>query len=138
MTSSELFATARHVAKDFCRLTSQITKDFAFDEENNNYNSQRGPSCVKTQQFKKHFSEEGSVHDNNRCNNRSVAFTVGFKGKQALSPVPNTLQLPNKTKKSRPTAQDLEEKQRKAEERRNVSVILFQCGHSTRNVTLGR
>ncbi|XP_068748532.1 uncharacterized protein [Montipora capricornis] len=117
MTSSELLATARHVAKDFSRLKCQMRKDFDFQQETNNNNiSQKAPRCSRTHQIKKHSQEEGSSNNNNR----SVAFTVSFNDdKQPLPEVPKTLQMLSKTKKSRLTAQDLEEKQRKAEERRN-------------------
>ena len=128
MTSSELLATARHVAKDFKTLTSQMTKDFALDDKNNNL-PQKTPSYFKTQE-KKPSSVESSINDNNR----SVAFTVGFDDdKQSLSPVPKALQVQNKTQKSRLTAQELEEKQRKAEERRNVSYIAFLVATSQAN-----
>lgn len=116
MTSSELFATARHVARDFRTLTSQMTKDFALDDKNNNV-AQKNSTCIKTRQAK-HSLAESSVNDNNR----SVAFTVGFDDdKGPLSPVPKTFKVPNKTQKTRLTAEELEEKQRKAEERRTVS-----------------
>lgn len=113
MTSSELFATARHVARDFRTLTSQMTKDFALDDKNNNV-AQKNSTCIKTRQAK-HSLAESSVNDNNR----SVAFTVGFDDdKGPLSPVPKAFKVPNKTQKTRLTAEELEEKQRKAEERR--------------------
>lgn len=128
MTSSELLATAQHVAKDFRTLTSQMKRDFAVDDKNNNLSMKgpashgktpsqvKTPSCIKT--LEKHSAVESSINDNNR----GVAFTVGFDDdKQLLSPVPKALQVSNKTCKSRLTVQELEEKQIKAEERRKVS-----------------
>ena len=118
MTPSELLATARNVVRDFRTLSSQMRKDFAVDDKNNNL-SQKSPSCTKNQEKKLSFVES-SINDNNR----GVAFTVGFDDDtEPLSPVPKVLQVPNKTHKSRLTAQELEEKQRKAEERRNVSEL---------------
>lgn len=126
MTSSELLATAHHVAKDFRTLTSQMKEDFAVDDKNNNL-TQKSPSCNKAQEGKhslrkKKEEKQSSVESSKNDNNRGIAFTVGFDDdKQPLSPVPKALQVTNKPHKSRLTAQELEEKQRKAEERRNVS-----------------
>ena len=116
MTSSELLATARHVARDFNILTCQMSKDFTIEEENNNFSKQT-LSCAKTRQAKKH--NPGPESSNN---DRSVAFTIAFDhDKQPVSPVPRKLQVVNTRPRGKLTAQDLEEKQRKAEERRNVS-----------------
>lgn len=114
MTSSELLATARHVARDFKTLTCQMSKDFTIEEENNNFSKQT-LSCAKTHQAKKH--NPGPESSNN---DRSVAFTIAFDhDKQPVSPVPRKLQVVNTRQRGKLTAQDLEEKQRKAEERRN-------------------
>lgn len=119
MTSSELLATARHVAKDFRTLTSQMTKDLALDDKNNNLSKERQSRVKPTDQKEKHRSlEKSSTNDNNR----SVAFTVDFdEDKQPISPVPKALQKTCRKDKSKLTAQELEEKQRQATERRNVS-----------------
>lgn len=117
MTSSELLATARHVAKDFRTLTSQMTKDLALDDKNNNLSKERQSRVKPTDQKEKHRSlEKSSTNDNNR----SVAFTVDFdEDKQPISPVPKALQKTCRKDKSKLTAQELEEKQRQATERRN-------------------
>lgn len=116
MTSSELLATARHVARDFNTLTCQMSKDFTIEEENNNFSKQT-LSRAKICQAKKH--NPGPESSNN---DRSVAFTVAFDhDKQPVSPVPRKLQVVNTRQRGKLTAEDLEEKQRKAEERRNVS-----------------
>ena len=121
MTSSELLTTARHVAKDFRTLTSQMTKDFTVDDKNNNFpkesKSRVKPTCTY-QEDKDTSLVKSSINDNNR----SVAFTVGFgEDKQLTSPVPKALQVPNRKYKSKLTTQELDEKQRKAAERRSVS-----------------
>ncbi|XP_078363406.1 uncharacterized protein LOC144647475 isoform X2 [Oculina patagonica] len=121
MTSSELLTTARHVAKDFRTLTSQMTKDFAVDDKNNNSSKgcqrQVKPTCQKENHTT--CSSAKSLIKND--NNRSVAFTVGFDDdKQPVSPIPKALQVPYKKKeKSKLTAEELDEKLRKAAERRN-------------------
>lgn len=115
MTSSELLATARHVAKDFRTLTCQTTKDLAVDDKNNNLSKEHPPKVKPKNQKEKHTSlKKSSVHDN-----RSIAFTVGFdEEKQPLSPVPKALQKTCAKDRSKLTAQELDEKQRKAMERR--------------------
>lgn len=123
MTSSQLLATARHVARDFRALTSQMTKDFVVDDRNNNL-SKKSVSYLKSQEEKRNV-----VKSSNDDNNRGIAFTVSFDDNpQCLSPVPNALRVPKKTQKSMLTAQELQEKQQRAEERRNVSQVL-QSGY---------
>lgn len=123
MTSSELLTTARHVAKDFRTLTSQMTKDFALDDKNNNM-SKKCQSRVKPTYQKENqttCSSAKSLIKND--NNRSVAFTVGFdEDKQPVSPIPKALQVPHRKEKTKLTAEELDEKLRKAAERRNVSL----------------
>ena len=122
MQSSQLLATARHVARDFIALTSQMTKDFVVDDRNNNL-SKKSVSYLKSQEEKRNV-----VKSSNNDNNRGIAFTVSFDDNpQCLSPVPKALQVPKKTQKSMLTAQELQEKQQRAEERRNVSQILQSC-----------
>lgn len=118
MTSSELMTTARHVAKDFRTLTCQMTKDFAVDDKNNNLSKECQSRTRTTCQNKKPTSfAKSSINDNNR----SVAFTVGFdEDKPPVYPIPKALQVP--CRKDRLTAQELDEKLRKATERRNVRV----------------
>lgn len=114
MTSSQLLATARHVARDFRALTSQMTKDFVVDDRNNNL-SKKSVSYLKSQEEKRNV-----VKSSNNDNKRGIAFTVSFDDNpQCLSPVPKALRVPKKTQKSMLTAQELQEKQQRAEERRN-------------------
>lgn len=117
MTSSELLATARHVAKDFRTLTSQMTKDLAVDDKNNNLSKDHPPLVKsKDQKEKQACLKTPSVDDSNK----SIAFTVGFdEERQPLSPVPKVLQKTHRKDRSKLTAQELDEKQRRAMERRN-------------------
>lgn len=122
MTSSQLLATARHVARDFRALTSQMTKNFVVDDRNNNL-SKKSVSYLKSREEKCNV-----VKSSNNDNNRGIAFTVSFDDNpQCLSPVPKALRVPKKTQKSMLTAQELQEKQQRAEERRNVSQVLQSC-----------
>ena len=119
MTSSQLLTTARHVARDFRALTSQMTKDFVVDDRNNNL-SKKSVSYLKSQEERRNV-----VKSSNNDNNRGIAFTVSFDDNpQCLSPVPKALRVPKKTQKS---MQELQEKQQRAEERRNVSQVLQSC-----------
>ena len=135
MTSSELMTTACHVAKDFRTLTCQMTKDFSVDDKNNNLSKECQRQVMPTHQKEKPTS---LVKSSSNDNNRSVAFTVGFdEDKQPVSPIPKALQVPCRKDKSKLTAQELDEKLRKAAERRNVSqvtmlltsiiIIMLQC-----------
>lgn len=121
MTSSELMTTARHVAKDFRTLTCQMTKDFAVDDKNNNLSKGCESQVMPSYQKEKLTSlAKSSSNDNNR----SVAFTVGFdEDKQPVIPIPKALQVPCRKDRSKLTAQELDEKLRKAAERRNVSQV---------------
>ena len=124
MTSSELMTTARHVAKDFRTLTCQMTNDFAVDDKNNNLSKECQSRAMTTYQKEKPTSLAKSSSDDN---NRSVAFTVGFdEDKQPVYPIPKALQVP--CRKDRLTAQELDEKLRKATERRNVSQVTMLQG----------
>lgn len=121
MTSSELMTTARHVAKDFRTLTCQMTKDFAVDDKNNNLSKGCESQVMPSYQKEKLTSlAKSSSNDNNR----SVAFTVGFdEDKQPVTPIPKALQVPCRKDRSKLTAQELDEKLRKAAARRNVSQV---------------
>ena len=118
LTASELMTTACHVAKDFRTLTCQMTKDFVVDDKNNNHSKECQSRAMTTYQKEKPTSLAKSSDDNNR----SVAFTVGFdEDKQPVYPIPKALQVP--CRKDKLTAQELDEKLRKATERRNVSQV---------------
>lgn len=122
MTSSELLTKARHVAKDFRTLTSQMTKDFAVDDKNNNLSKECQSGVKPTHQKEKPTTCNSTKSLIKNDNNRSVAFTVGFDDdKQPVSPIPKALQVPNRKEKSKLTAEELDEKLRKAAERRSVS-----------------
>jgi len=121
MTSSELMTTARHVAKDFRTLTCQMTKDFAVDDKNNNLSKECKSHVTPTYQKEK---PTRSAKSSSNDNNRSVAFTVGFdEDKQPVSQIPKALQVSCRKDRSKLTAQELDEKLRKAAERRNVSQL---------------
>ena len=134
MSSRDLLATARQVAQNFNSLSYRMRSDFAIDDKTK---STRTNISQKSPHFQKHCPGKTS-HDQNQnisgeakakeemlqaASKGGIAFTIGFEERDATgSSLCHNLQSPTKRKTKTPvTVKDIEEKQKKAEERRNVS-----------------
>jgi hypothetical protein len=110
MSPNEILATARLVSNNFRALTNQLGNDLAVKEME-----------------KTHIKCDEKQNERAGCSRKkypsSVAFTVDMTSKDRTNPVkPKIASKQQQKKKSVLTAEALEEKQRQAEARRNVSI----------------
>lgn len=112
LPTREIMTTAHQVAQNFRDLTNQLDSDLSVGKRLDMKKAK--PSCTRSEI--QHETRKAPHKRQSTSQSQSIWFTVDGKDSPAKSRKPA---LPARKKKAI-TAEDIEEKQRKAEERRNV------------------